>query len=219
MFFQLLPSKASCWRNQFAWFFIKNTGQFDSRFNYCLKTASTSSYFAKGEVVHQFLLKGNTKSTEDPMRVSLDIEFLNYNPSALCKENDILPGKINFLIGRDSSKWKSNVTSFQTLVYENIYSSIDLVYHATNQFIENDFVVHPGGRIEDISLKYKGIDIIWVNKQGELVYKIDDFEFKEVIPEVFQIINGQRINVSAKFQVNKQGKFHIRSKGIIIITI
>ncbi|NVO20796.1 MAG: gliding motility-associated C-terminal domain-containing protein [Bacteroidetes bacterium] len=186
-------------------FFIRNSGQFDSHYEYCLKTASTTSYFVKGEVIHQFLTTDKNSTENDLKRVSLNIEFQNFNQQAQAQEKDVLPGKFNFFIGNDSTKWKTDVPSFQTLVYTNIYNSIDLVYHATNQFIENDFVVHPGGRIEDISIKYKGINNIKVNQQGDLIYRIDGFEFKEVIPEVYQMINGNRITINAKFKVTNNG--------------
>src|SRR5262249_25781511 len=42
---------------------------------------------------------------------------------------DRLPGVTNYLIGNDSSKWRTNVPGFARVKYEGIYPGVDLVYY------------------------------------------------------------------------------------------
>ena len=48
------------------------------------------------------------------------------------------------------------VRSYASLTYKNVYPAIDLVYHQTPQGVKYDFVVNPGGNVEDIRMRYDG---------------------------------------------------------------
>jgi hypothetical protein len=39
-----------------------------------------------------------------------------------------LPGKANYLIGNDRTKWRTNIASFAKVQYGDVYPGIDLVY-------------------------------------------------------------------------------------------
>ena len=65
----------------------------------------------------------------------------------------------NFFFGNESSKWCSDVPNFYEIIYENLYDNIDLLYKVVPEGIKYEFIVHPGGNVEDIRLEYEGAEI------------------------------------------------------------
>ncbi len=51
-----------------------------------------------------------------------------------------------------------SVRGYQSITYHNIYPNIDLVYRHNEKGLKYDFVIHPGGNVNDIQLKYTGAD-------------------------------------------------------------
>ena len=56
-----------------------------------------------------------------------------------------LPGKVNYFVGKDKSKWRANVPTYGKVRYASVYPGIDLVHYGTQDGqLEYDFVVAPG---------------------------------------------------------------------------
>ena len=79
------------------------------------------------------------------------------NPDACVMGAEELPGKINYFIGNDPSKWRTNVRTYAKVKYEQVYPGVDLVYYGNQGQLEYDFVVAPGADPNVIKLSYKGI--------------------------------------------------------------
>jgi hypothetical protein len=62
----------------------------------------------------------------------------------------------------------TGVKNYQKIIYENIYENIDLVFYSNEQGLKYDFIVKPGGKVEDIKLRYKDIDKIKLLENGNL---------------------------------------------------
>src|SRR5438552_3941732 len=80
-----------------------------------------------------------------------------------------LAGKVDYFIGNDPAKWRTNVPTYAAVRYEGLYPGIDLVYYGNNRELEYDLVVAPGADPSQISLRFKGADKLEVDAQGDLV--------------------------------------------------
>ena len=64
-----------------------------------------------------------------------------------------LPGKANYFLGNDPSKWRTNVPTYAKVRYESVYPGVDLVYYGTQGGeLEYDFIVAPGADPNAIAL-------------------------------------------------------------------
>jgi hypothetical protein len=63
-----------------------------------------------------------------------------------------LPGKSNYFIGNDPTKWRTNVPNYAKVKYANVYPGVDLVYYGNQGQLEYDFVVQPGADPRSIQL-------------------------------------------------------------------
>jgi gliding motility-associated-like protein len=202
---------ASCLNNlkaengniNFPSFFMTNQGQFSNGSQYCLKSAKSNTFFFNQYIVHQFVTAKNKQDTINPDILNLRIDFENSNPNPVFEERDPLTSTSNFFIGSDAASWKTDIASFASLAYNELYSKIDLVYYSAKG-IKSDFVVHPGGNYSDIMLKYSGIKDISISPQGALKICTDAGEITEHIPEAYQMINGAKVIVNVNFKIKNR---------------
>jgi fibronectin type 3 domain-containing protein len=70
-----------------------------------------------------------------------------------------LPFDSNFFIGNDPLGWRTGVPNYREVVYEGLYDGADLVFKATPEGVKYEFIVHPGGNVDDIRLAFDGAQI------------------------------------------------------------
>ena len=121
------------------------------------------------------------------------------NPAAKVTGEEELPGKINYLIGKDPSKWRTGVATYAKVRYEQVYPGIDLVYYGNQRQLEYDFVVGPGADPARIRLKLAGARKMYVDGQGQLVVQTAGGEVRWNRPEIYQEVDGQHRSVQGKY--------------------
>ena len=87
-----------------------------------------------------------------------------------------LPGRVNYYIGNDPSKWHTNVATYNKVRYSNVYPGIDLVYYGTAGKLEYDFAISPGSDAGKIALNFEGARRLRVDSRGDLKIKTTDRE-------------------------------------------
>ena len=105
--------------------------------------------------------------------------FEGHNPNVSVSSAKKLDGYKNYFIGNDESKWVTNVPSFKEVNYHNIYNNIDMQIYTSFDWMKYDFIVRPGGNTEDISIKYDGVEKLYLDEKG-LVIKLSTGEVREV---------------------------------------
>ena len=132
---------------------------------------------------------------------SYRVEFVGANENV-----EIVPDKVisfyhNYFLGSDSAKWVRNARVFQAIVYKNIYPNIDIRYYSENGQLKYDIIVHPGGDVNRIALKYTGADKISIRNQ-ELVIRTSVGDVRELYPYTFQFDNVKgRKEIDAKYEI------------------
>lgn len=113
----------------------------------------------------------------------------------------------NYFVGNDPSRWKTSVPSFDTVVYHGIYPGIDMKYYGKPDGIEYTFIVSPGADPSVIKLRYEGVQSLHVDNDGELVISTAWGALDETLPAVYQVTDGRKVNVGARFEVANDGSF------------
>ena len=113
----------------------------------------------------------------------------------------------NFFYGNDSSKWYTDVPNYAEVYYENLYDGIDLRYYSNEKGLKYDFIVHPGADIEQIKLKYVGVDKLEVDENGNLVIIT---RIKNLIDSglfIYQEFMGTTQQIDGKFEIYNNFEF------------
>ena len=106
----------------------------------------------------------------------------------------------NYFTGTDPSKWAANCKIYQAVTIYNIYPNVDVRYYSDNGRIKYDIIVHPGGNVADIALRYDGVDELKI-KNKELVIGTSVGELKELAPYTYQYNENGKSEVSAKYSL------------------
>ncbi|HEX8332755.1 MAG TPA: hypothetical protein VF622_09030, partial [Segetibacter sp.] len=107
----------------------------------------------------------------------------------------------NYFIGDDPTKWASNCKVYQAVTYKNIYPNVDVRYYTDNGRLKYDIIVKPGADVSRIAMQYDGVEDLNV-KNEELLIKTSVGEMKELSPYTYQVINGRKKEVGARFKVS-----------------
>ncbi len=123
----------------------------------------------------------------------LRMKLVGASPNARVKGTNELPGKSNYLIGRDSSKWRTNVPNYTRVEYRGVYPGVNLVYYGNQGQLEYDFVVAAGADPSQIALelgvgqsKNKGAKSK-IDVNGDLLLQTEAGEVRFHKPVVYQM--------------------------------
>lgn len=62
----------------------------------------------------------------------------------------------NFFYGNDPTGWRTNVANYESIVYEDVWDGIDIVYGQNELGAKYDVHVHPGAKPNDIRIQVDG---------------------------------------------------------------
>ena len=93
-----------------------------------------------------------------------------------------------------------NVHSYDKVTYKEVYPNIDLVYKLENEAFKYEFVVHPGGNVNDIKFTYDGADDLNI-EEGQLEVANGFGPFSENAPYTFY--QSEKTEVLSQFEVKE----------------
>ncbi|HUO05567.1 MAG TPA: SBBP repeat-containing protein, partial [Candidatus Binataceae bacterium] len=139
---------------------------------------------------------GGREQKQQVLRMKLVAADLN----AQIEGVEPLPGKVNYFIGNDRKKWRTNISSFARVRYRKVYHGIDVVYYGTNQHqLEYDFILAPGADPRAIKLKFDGTKQLSLTSKGDVVAKLaDGSEIVQHLPAIYQERGGKRELVTGR---------------------
>ena len=129
-----------------------------------------------------------------------NVSFIGCNEDVQIVPDKRLPSYNNYFIGRDSSKWAGNCRIYQGVTYKNIYPNVDLRYYSDNGGLKYDIIVHPGGNVAQIAMKYEGADKLTIRK-NQLLVNTSVGQAKELAPYTYQFDENGRTEVSCKYSI------------------
>jgi hypothetical protein len=134
-----------------------------------------------------------------PSRVHM--QLANANPSPQMTGSDALPGKTNYLIGKDPTKWHQNVSTFARVRYSSVYPGVDLVYYGKQGKLEYDFEVAPAADPSQVGLRFQGAEDLALSSEGDLMLSSDGGGLRFQAPRLYQTIDGQQRPVEGRFVI------------------
>ncbi len=131
----------------------------------------------------------------------LRMRLVGANPGPHVSGLEELPGKSNYFIGNDPTKWHTDVPTYAKVRYREVYPGVDLVYYGNQYQLEHDFIVAPGADPKVIALRFHGADKVEVDAQGDLVLHIGEGELRLLKPSVYQEPDGARRSIPGGYEL------------------
>ncbi len=143
--------------------------------------------------------KASPNKEASPVAIQINLVGANQNPETIGE--GLLPGKVNYFIGNDPKKWRTNVPTYKQVRYRNVYPGIDVVYYGNQSRVEHDFVVNPGADPSQIQLDVKSADHLSIASNGDLVLSKGNDELRLQAPVLYQESQGMRTPVTGSYSV------------------
>jgi hypothetical protein len=177
--------------------FTPNAGQADPRVRYYAQGPGYSFQFTPTEAALTLVKKNHG--------TALALSFLGASPDALLEGNRKLPGIVNYLIGDDPARWRTEIPTYEQVVYHDLWPGVDLAFQGGNGQLKYEFLVQPGARVEDIRLVYSGSEGISLDREGNLLVRTPVGLLRDTRPVSYQSIGGSREPVESRFVLNGNG--------------
>ncbi len=187
--------------------FEANHGQTDPRVRFLARGAGYGVFLSSTEAVLALHGRGTPLSSHTPgksPRVANDsgvlrMQLRGANPGAQPAGLDMLPGKVNYLLGSDPSRWRTDIATFAKVKFAGVYPGVDLVYYGNQRQLEYDFVVSPNADPKTIRLHFAGAVKLAVGAHGQLSVSTRNGQVVFHQPSVYQETDGHRQSIAGRF--------------------
>ena len=194
--------------------FVENKGQWDNRVNF-RNDFNGGAFFLRNQGFTVLLEDQNDLQALSEMMhrhgpfkgkpVTLHshaykVDFLGAAASVKANPEKILPTYNNYFVGKDQSKWAGDCKIYQAVTYQDVYPKIDVRYYSDAGNLKYDLIVHPGGDINAIAMRYDGIDKLQL-KNKELVIGTSVGSVTELYPYSYQVQEGKKETLSCRYAV------------------
>ncbi len=130
----------------------------------------------------------------------IDLQFIGANANPEIVAEEVLPDYLNYYLSFTPQEGINKVKQYNKVTYKNLYNNIDLVMIACpetypTRSMAYDFVVHPGGNVNDIRYRYNGINNQEILENGTLESSNNLGSMFEMIPESY-LLNNAGLKIS-----------------------
>ncbi|HEX8597161.1 MAG TPA: SBBP repeat-containing protein [Chloroflexia bacterium] len=227
--------------------FEPNVGQTDASVSYMARTSGAMLFFSPSEIVLALKSSGkgqaqnrnadksgssaadsaNAASDATPGGKMVRLSFVGANTSTSTsasadsglqiEASDPLAGKVNYFIGNDPAKWHSDISTYGSITYSNLYPGISLRYDGSGGQLKGTYTVAPGADPSQLRWRFDGVEHPAVDGKGNLHARVHDIAGMESIqgsaaitvteetPVAWQEIDGQTVPVSIQYDVASDG--------------
>lgn len=189
--------------------FIPNAGQFDSEVNYFAHAKGYDIFFLMDKIVFDF--RGKLSSDKKKYsRAAIYLQFDGSNSTTAPKGQNPNEGVRNFYLGDNASRWSNHVSSYQELLYQNIWPKIDLLIKSEMDKIKFYWIIRPGGNPDQIEMHYIGAKSLKLDSDGNLLVRHQLGTMTDECPIAFQEEGESKTTIACNFVISMENKMSVR---------
>ena len=128
------------------------------------------------------------------------IIFVNAKKSPEVAAQDSSQYRVNYFLGNDPDKWRTNIETSRAVLYRELYPNIDLKVYGIERQVEYDWMVKPGGAVEDIRFKFQNFERTEIDQDGNLILSTEFGELIHKKPWSYQELGGEKAEVESRFK-------------------
>lgn len=185
--------------------FVANEGQWEDE---------TIFIAQKDKVAARFTRKGFDirleKSHAQDQREGI---LLRFQPEGISSDLTLvgrnqLKGTYNYFLGDNHQKWKTDVPTFESIIYKGIYEGINLVVRSDANQIAYDILLEPNADLDQLKIGVKGIKELKLAEDGSLIMETELGSISQTPPQVwYELPSGEKQPVDAQFQIIDQNHY------------
>ena len=179
-------------------YFIENRGQVDRKVQFFAQGRGQRIAFTSREALLT-LSQGKGKVAK------IHLTPVGMQPGINVQALEPQEARFNYLLGKDQSRWRTDVPSYGAVLYREAYPGIDLKFYGNGRQLEYDLIVRPGADLSRVKFRYRGIADLKVDEEGNLAVKLPDGgALVQKNPIIYQEIDGRRVAREGRFRLLKK---------------
>jgi gliding motility-associated-like protein len=188
--------------------YVENRGQWESNILFKSSIKEGNIYLERDRITIDLFEKNRhhprpIPSDSLPKRHAYNILFQGCNQNAKIQRNEKDIQYFNYFLGSDSSKWRGGCHAFREITYQEIYPNIDLKIQSEALSLKYSFILKKGARIEDIKMRYNGLDSLWIDREGNLQCQTTMGNSVDLKPISYEWMGDYKKTIETHFDVNK----------------
>lgn len=201
--------------------FEANQGQTDPQVKFLSRGRGYTAFLTTGGIILSLrsneatsavaALKDGPSAPKQLSSATLHFKLVGAAPNPIIVGEDPQPGRVNYFIGNDRSKWHTNVPTYGRVRFKNVYPGIDLVYYGNHRQLEYDFDLSPGANPNSIKFEIEGSHGIRIDADGNLIFETAVGELHFQSPTVYQESLGSRVPLQGTYVLESPTRvgFHV----------
>lgn len=200
--------------------FEPNLGQIDKNVRFLAHAKGGIFYFCSDQLVVSLqkshsgfkFLPGEAKEARParaltPERDVVRMRFIEANAIPTVRGQELLPGKVNYLLGNDPASWRANLPTYAEIAYSDLYPATTLTYKGVGGQMEGTYTIEPGGDPSRIRWCYDEAETVSVDAAGNLLVTVPSRAGNGVVsimersPIAWQDVDGGRRPRTVSFEV------------------
>jgi hypothetical protein len=190
--------------------FERNAGQTDPSVRYLSHNGRYSLFLTDDAAVfsmvagtpHQDAPASGFAPRDPVVRSAVRLKLIGANSHPEIAGLDPLAGRVNYLIGKDATKWHVGIETYSRVRVSDIYPGVDIIYYGTPNSLEYDLVAAPGADTSSIKFAIEGPATTVVDGDGNLAIASAAGLMMIHKPLVYQQTrDGSRIPVGGRFEL------------------
>ena len=177
--------------------FEANEGQLDRRVKFVARGAGYDAFFTADETV--LALAGTAPGKAGAV---VRMRLVDANPRAPVTGRSKLAGVVNYFVGGDAARWRTNVATYASVQYGTVYPGIDAIFYGKRRHLEYDLVVAPRSDPRAVKLQFDGVDGMSIDRQGDLVLRAGGASLRLLKPVIYQHNDGKRIQIAGAYALD-----------------
>lgn len=189
--------------------FQRNDGQVDEQVEFFVRLGTQSIFFTTDSIVYSFIKspsddKNAGQSAEKPKArrgLALKQTFVGANTASTLASGKELESKVNYFIGNDPDKWQTQIPTFSSVLYQDLYQGIAVRYSGETGRLTYEYMLEPNISPEVIRVQFDGMKGLAIADTGDLVVNTEFGPFGVAKPAAYQQVNDQKVTVSAEYRI------------------
>ncbi|MBL8190993.1 MAG: SBBP repeat-containing protein, partial [Acidobacteria bacterium] len=142
--------------------------------------------------------EGKTSGSQPQTPNALRFRLQDAHPTEITASG-LLPGKSNYLIGNDDSRWRTNIPNYSRVEYREAHPGVTMAFYGTQRALEYDFVVAPGVDPSNLAMTVEGAEKIELDDTGDLILHVGNQRVYHRAPVSYQTLNGKQQPVNSRY--------------------
>ena len=197
--------------------FVPNLGQWEHDARYVARLGPVTAFLKDrgwwltlvertGKPLDPRAMPAPPENAETMRGAALRMTFAGSGAAELVAE-DRLAGVHNYFLGKDPTRWRTDVPRYAGVQYRGLYPGVDVRAYGKDGHFEYDLVLAPGADLSQVVARVEGANGLHLDSDGALVIDTSVGPLRQGRPPAYVVDGGVRRDVACGYELRGDDRF------------